>query len=150
MSEHKPDFSLRVARWPEDIPALRQVREPVFVKEQEVPLELEWDEDDPRCHHILAEDPSGRPIGTGRLSPQGKIGRMAVLKEWRGHGVGSALLDALVAQARTVGLEECLLHAQTSALSFYERHGFVAEGPEFEEADIPHRLMRQRLGGNGA
>lgn len=140
-------WQIRRAEWPGDIPALRAVREPVFVSEQQVPLELEWDEDDPRCIHVLAEDPEGRPIGTGRLAPDGKIGRMAVLREWRGTGVGGALLQTLIDQARAEGLAECRLNSQTEALDFYGRYGFVAEGPEFDEAGIPHRFMRLSLEG---
>lgn len=146
MSQSKPaNWQIRRAEWPGDVPMLRAVREPVFVTEQEVPLELEWDEIDPHCIHLLAEDHSGHPIGTGRLSPAGKIGRMAVLREWRGTGVGGALLQGLIDEARAAGLAECQLNAQTYALNFYGRYGFVAEGPEFDEAGIPHRFMRLAL-----
>jgi predicted GNAT family N-acyltransferase len=140
-------FRVRVARWPEDIMALRSVREPVFVQEQKVPLDLEWDDDDPHCLHVLAEDIAGQPMGTGRLSPDGKIGRMAVLQPWRKRGVGAALLHALIEQARQRGMPECYLHAQVSALDFYLRHGFVAEGEEFDEAGIRHQAMRLRIEG---
>lgn len=145
MNNHKPGYQVRPARWPEDVPALRSIREPVFVEEQNVPLELEWDDDDPRCIHVIAEDDQGRPIGTGRLAQSGKVGRMAVIKDWRGHGVGGAILEALLDEARKAGIPECYLHGQTSALGFYGRYGFVPEGEEFEEAGIPHRMMRLRL-----
>jgi predicted GNAT family N-acyltransferase len=135
-------YRVRTALWPDDVPALRAVREPVFVQEQAVPLDMEWDEDDPLCIHVLAEDETGKPVGTGRLAADGKIGRMAVLKPWRGHGVGAAILQALVEEARRKAMPECHLHAQVSALGFYERHGFKAEGPEFEEAGIIHQMMR--------
>ncbi|MCP1726792.1 putative GNAT family N-acyltransferase [Natronospira proteinivora] len=138
-------FTVRPAQWPDDVPALREVREPVFVEEQQVPLALEWDEDDPKCIHVLAHDGEGRPIGTGRLSRDGKVGRMAVLKPWRGHGVGGAILQALLDEARKAGIPECRLHGQTSALGFYNRYGFKAEGEEFMEAGIPHYLMRLRI-----
>lgn len=138
-------FTVRRARWPEDVPALRQVREPVFVDEQKVPLEMEWDEDDPRCIHVVAEDGDGNPIGTGRLASDGKIGRMAVLRDWRGHGVGGAILEALLAEAREAGMPECHLHGQTSAVGFYTRYGFEPEGAEFEEAGIPHLMMRRHF-----
>lgn len=138
-------FTVRRARWPRDILALRSVREPVFVEEQQVPLELEWDDADPLCIHVLAEDRDNQPIGTGRLSTDGKIGRMAVLEPWRGRGVGGAIVQALLEEARSLGISECRLHAQTSVLRFYARHGFTAEGPEFREAGISHRLMRLRF-----
>lgn len=127
------------------LPDLRAVRETVFVQEQRVPLELEWDELDPACQHVLARDHAGRPIGTGRLTPEHRIGRMAVLAEWRGHGVGDALLLALVAQARALGWREVSLHAQASAIGFYARRGFLPYGERFVEAGIDHQSMRLLL-----
>ena len=135
------DFRLRLARWPQDQAALRQVRETVFVREQKVPLELEWDGLDDQCLHMLAEDRDGNPIGTGRLLPDGHIGRMAVLREWRGRGVGSALLRALMEEGRKQGFETMILAAQIQAMPFYEKAGFVAEGDVFDDAGIPHRNM---------
>ncbi|HDK37659.1 MAG TPA: GNAT family N-acetyltransferase, partial [Thiolapillus brandeum] len=88
-------FSIRLANWHQDAEALSLVRKKVFVEEQQVPVELEWDGQDPQCLHLLAEDAGGNPIGTGRLLPDGHIGRMAVLKEWRGKGIGFALLRQL-------------------------------------------------------
>jgi len=138
-------FSIRAAEWPNDIPSLRLVREQVFVQEQQVPIELEWDAIDPQCRHLLALDANGAPIGTARLLPDGHIGRMAVLKSWRGRGVGSALLRAAVGLARELGFAEVVLNAQVSALPFYSRQGFAAEGKVFMEAGMPHRCMRRRL-----
>jgi predicted GNAT family N-acyltransferase len=138
-------FSIEPARWPEDRDALRRVRETVFVEEQGVPLALEWDDQDATARHLLARDDSGNPIGTGRLLPDGHIGRMAVLAAWRGQGVGSALLAGLVSTARQRGLPRVQLNAQCTALGFYERHGFVAQGPEFDDAGIPHRHMYREL-----
>ena len=135
------DFRLRPARWPQDQAALRHVRETVFVREQKVPLELEWDGLDDQCLHMLAEDRDGNPIGTGRLLPDGHIGRMAVLREWRGRGVGSALLRALMEEGRKQGFETMILAAQVQAMPFYEKAGFVAEGDVFDDAGIPHRNM---------
>ncbi len=140
-------FRVRKAKWPEDLAALRSIREPVFVEEQKVPLELEWDDDDPVCIHVIAEDADGRPIGTGRLAADGKIGRMAVHQKWRGKGVGGAILQALLDEARYQNIPECYLHGQTAALDFYGRYGFEAEGEEFDEAGIPHRMMRLRFPG---
>lgn len=139
------DFRVEPADYLVDFKDLRQVREPVFVTEQKVPLELEWDELDPKCRHVIARDSEHRPIGTGRLTPEHKIGRMAVLQEWRGRGVGEALLLALIEQARAVGLRKVALNSQVDAIGFYEKFGFVAEGPRFEEAGIQHQSMRLTL-----
>ena len=127
--------------------ALRAVRETVFVEEQQVPLELEWDEPDPRCVHVLARALDGTPIGTGRLTPEHKIGRMAVLREWRGKGVGDAMLLALIEQARRRGWREVSLHAQASAIDFYLRHGSAPYGERSEEAGIEHQSMRRTISG---
>jgi predicted GNAT family N-acyltransferase len=142
-----PDLGFRVepADYVVDFNDLRSVRETVFVQEQQVPLELEWDELDPQCRHVIARDDQHRPIGTGRLTPERKIGRMAVLREWRGRGVGEALLRALVEQARDLGLPEVALHAQVDAIGFYEKFGFEAYGERFEEAGIQHQSMRLPL-----
>lgn len=138
-----PDEAIRIvhARWPEDAPALRTVRHAVFVVEQHVDERLEWDGRDVHADHLLALDAEGRPIGTGRLEADGKIGRMAVLAAWRHMGVGSRLLGGLLERARHRGLGQVYLHAQEHALAFYHRHGFLSEGPRFIEADIPHFAM---------
>jgi predicted GNAT family N-acyltransferase len=129
------------ARWPEDAEALRRVRRAVFVVEQSVDEALEWDGRDEGADHLLALDGAGNPVGTARLEPNGKIGRMAVLGLYRARGIGSRLLEGMIAQARRRGLEHVHLHAQEHALAFYHRHGFVSEGPRFVEADIPHLAM---------
>jgi predicted GNAT family N-acyltransferase len=138
-------FSVRVADWAVDEAALHSVRHDVFVVEQSVPAELEWDGIDAECRHVIAEDAMGSAIGCGRLLPDGHIGRMAVRPEWRGRGVGAALLQRLVALARDEGFERVALNAQTHAIGFYGRHGFLATGPEFDEAGIPHRTMERVL-----
>src|SRR5688572_2709641 len=137
-------WRVRVASWQEDGAALRAIREQVFVVEQSVPLALEWDEFDESSRHVLAEA-SASPIGTGRLLPDGHIGRMAVLRAWRGHGVGSEILRALVGMARDAGHQQAMLNAQVQALQFYRRFGFEAQGREFLEAGIPHVAMARRL-----
>lgn len=139
------DIRIEFARYPEDLPALRAVREPVFILEQAVPPELEWDAEDAQSIHVIARAPDGNPIGTARLTPQYSIGRMAVLAPWRGRGVGSALLAALIDKARELAYPFLELHAQTHAISFYEGFGFVAFGPEYDEAGIAHRSMRRSL-----
>ena len=138
-----PSFHVRLADWGRDHGPLRAVREAVFVHEQSVPLELEWDGIDEDCVHVLAEDERGRAIGTGRLLPDAHVGRMAVLPEWRGRGVGSALLRALIAIAEARGMREVVLNAQLQAMEFYRRHGFVAEGEPFLDAGIAHQRMRR-------
>jgi predicted GNAT family N-acyltransferase len=121
-----------------------RIRTAVFVREQRVPAEMEMDEHDAASVHALAYD-EGRAVGTGRLLPDGHIGRMAVLKERRALGIGRAILERLVAEARRRGMREVVLSAQTHALEFYRRHGFVAEGDVYLEAGIPHQAMRRVL-----
>jgi predicted GNAT family N-acyltransferase len=117
------------------------VRFAVFVEEQQVPAAIELDEFDAVSLHALAFDSEGRVVGTGRLLPDGHIGRMAVLRQARGAGVGSALLRALMAAAQARGDRQVMLNAQTHALPFYARFGFEAEGEQFDDAGIPHRAM---------
>lgn len=117
----------------------------VFVIEQGVPEEMERDELDPVSRHIVCETADGKVIGTGRLSPNGRIGRLAVAPGWRGQGIGGRLLALLVAEAVRLGMEELVLHAQAHAEDFYLRYGFIPEGPVFDEAGIDHRLMRREL-----
>ena len=139
------DFRVEPADYTVDFKDLRSIREPVFVQEQQVPLELEWDKLDPQCHHVIARDSEHRPIGTGRLTPQHKIGRMAVLREWRGQGVGEAMLVALIDKARELGLRKVSLNSQASAIGFYEKFGFQPVGERFEEAGIEHQAMSLEL-----
>ena len=141
-----PAFTVRAVDYEAGLPALRHVRETVFVQEQGVPLALEWDELDPLCKHVIARDAGGDAIGTGRLTPRHTIGRMAVLPGWRGRGVGDAMLHALMDQARALGWQDLSLHAQASAIEFYARHGFLPVGDRFEEAGIDHQSMRRLLG----
>jgi len=138
-------FRVRLADWERERDAMRVVRSEVFIREQAVPQDLEWDDKDPLCVHALVVDSDGTPIGTGRLAPDGKIGRMAVLPEWRGSGVGTAILEFLVVCARDRGLTECYMNAQSHALDFYRQHGFEAYDAEFMEAGIPHRHMKRSL-----
>ena len=142
MSTGARPFLVRDADYARDFALLRLVREAVFVAEQQVPRELELDLHDPSCRHVLALDADDRPIGTGRLTPQRTIGRMAVLPEWRGRGVGEAMLRHLLALAESEGWPEVSLHAQLSAADFYRKHGFEAYGPEYQEAGIGHQSMR--------
>jgi predicted GNAT family N-acyltransferase len=139
------DHSVRILNWADAREGACRVRFAVFVQEQRVPPELELDEWDQRSEHALAVDEAGRPIATGRLLPDGHIGRMAVLQGWRGRGVGAAILEALLARAAERGVTRTVLNAQTHARGFYARFGFQQIGGEFMEAGIPHATMERRL-----
>lgn len=123
----------------------QRLRIEVFVIEQGVPVELEWDEADTVSIHAVAYDAENEPVATGRLLPDGHIGRMAVRQSLRGSGIGSQVLQALLQEARREGHTELVLHAQVHAQNFYARHGFIAEGDQFMEAGIEHCKMRYRL-----
>jgi predicted GNAT family N-acyltransferase len=120
------------------------IRFTVFVEEQGVPFEIELDEHDPVCVHALAFE-DGKAVATGRLLPDGHIGRMAVLKEWRSRGIGGLLLTSLIGRARERGNREVVLSAQINAARFYLAHGFVPHGNEYMEAGIRHQEMRRWL-----
>ncbi|MEV6023129.1 GNAT family N-acetyltransferase [Streptomyces sp. NPDC052036] len=148
-------FEVRLAEDPADREACFAVRKEVFVREQGVPEDIEYDAYDADAVHVLAIRQDGVPLGTGRLlygeaaaaknggDPSvGSLGRLAVTREARGLGVGAALVRAIEDAARARGLTAVDLHAQTHALGFYERLGYTAYGPEFPDAEIPHRAMR--------
>jgi predicted GNAT family N-acyltransferase len=118
----------------------------VFILEQGVPEREEWDDADPASWYVLAVTPKRDAVGTARLEPTGKIARVAVLPQYRGAGIGGAMVGHLVALARTLGLTQVHLNSQASATGFYERLGFLAEGPEFMEVGIPHQRMNLRIG----
>lgn len=141
----REDFHVEPASWETDLADLRTVREQVFLIEQSIPAEEEWDALDEKSHHVLARDAQGRPIGTGRLTPEHMIGRMAVLAAWRGKGVGKAIMHVLLEQARGLRYPLIELHAQSHALRFYEKFGFEPYGDEFNECGIAHRHMRLSL-----
>ena len=140
----RPKIVVRPAHWSVDRKILQALREEVFIREQFVPADMEWNEFDAPSRHVVASV-DGIPIGTGRLLPDGHIGRMAVLREWRGQGAGSALLTGLMNIARTLGMRRVLLNAQVQAVPFYLRHGFLVEGEEFLDAGIAHRRMWRDL-----
>lgn len=130
-------IEVRVADWHKDNADLRRIREAVFVAEQAVPAELEWDSDDSTAVHFLAQE-GDYSLGTARLLPDGHIGRVAVLKDWRGMKVGDALMRAAIAEAERRGILQQALSAQVHATAFYERLGFKVVSGEFIEAGIPH------------
>lgn len=123
----------------------QRLRIEVFVIEQGVPVELEWDEADSVSLHALAYDAEGQPVATGRLLPDGHIGRMAVRKSLRGSGIGSRVLQALLQEASREGHTVLVLHAQVHAQGFYAQHGFVTQGEHFMEAGIEHCKMLFRI-----
>ena len=134
---------LRLGGWAELAAQAAPIRFEVFVEEQRVPAEMELDEFDAlSCHALALVD--GRPVGTGRLLPDGHIGRMAVVVGWRGRGVGAVLLQALIDEAGRRGMALLALSAQTHALGFYRRFGFMPEGEVYEEAGLPHQVMTRR------
>lgn len=128
---------VRVADWHKDNRDIRRIREAVFIAEQSIPAELEWDEDDLSAVHFLAVE-GDYAVGTARLLADGEIGRVSVLKDWRGLRVGDKLLQAVIAHANSLGLREQKLSAQVHATAFYEHHGFRVVSGEFLEAGLPH------------
>ncbi|MFI2782236.1 GNAT family N-acetyltransferase [Streptomyces sp. ALB3] len=158
MNPGSAPYSTRRALDEGDLAACFQVRKEVFVGEQRVPEEIEYDAHDASAVHVIAVGADGSALGTGRLlhgadaagktggdHTVGSLGRLAVTRAARGLGVGAALVRALEAEARTLGLAAVDLHAQTHALGFYERLGYTAYGPEFPDAGMPHRAMRRAL-----
>ncbi|MGR6969884.1 GNAT family N-acetyltransferase [Streptomyces cynarae] len=158
MTAGNAGYVVRIAEEPADREACFAVRKEVFVGEQGVPEDIEYDAYDAGAVHVLAVREDGVPLGTGRLlhgeaaaaknggdASVGSLGRLAVTREARGLGVGAALVRAIEDAARARGLTAVDLHAQTQALGFYERLGYAAYGPEFPDAGIPHRSMRRSL-----
>jgi predicted GNAT family N-acyltransferase len=139
------EYGIEAGSWQALAPEAGPVRETVFVREQGVPLAMEYDAADPLSLHVLARGPRGQAIGTGRLLPDGHLGRLAVLPEWRGRGVGQALVCRLLEAARQRNQAELVLNAQTAAAAFYRRFGFSETGEEFLEAGLPHITMVRRL-----
>jgi predicted GNAT family N-acyltransferase len=131
------EILVRIADWKNDNAVLRQIRENVFINEQEVPPELEWDAEDAAATHFLALE-GDYPIGTARLLPDGHIGRVSVLRDWRGQHVGDAILHYVIAEAERTGLKRQMLSAQVHATPFYERLGFKVVSGEYLDAGIPH------------
>jgi predicted GNAT family N-acyltransferase len=138
------DIAVRPASWHTDHKILSAIREQVFIKEQSVPAELEHDGLDANAWHVIALAQSV-PVGTGRLLADGHIGRMAVLRDWRGIGAGAAMLATLMRIARSLGMKRVVLNAQLHALPFYLHQGFHQVGEDFMEAGIAHRRMERDL-----
>ena len=138
-------FHVMQTSWEKHKKDLVRIRTLVFINEQLVPPELEWDGYDKDCWHVIAQTNNNEYIATGRMLYDGHIGRMAVFTEFRNQGIGSAMLNELLKIAKQQGLNEVFLHAQTSAIEFYQTHGFVISSEEFMDAGIPHVTMRKSL-----
>jgi predicted GNAT family N-acyltransferase len=138
------NISIQITHWDEAKSQVMPIRHDVFIKEQEVPEELEWDEFDQDALHAIVKKDQG-VIGTARLimdNSIARIGRMAIQKEYREQGIGQKLLSILIQTAKEKGAQECILHAQTHAITFYAKADFEPNGPIFDEAGIPHVEMR--------
>ena len=147
MTDGSQVFRIVDADWSRDQPGIRAVRHTVFVAEQGIPESLEWDGRDADCRHVLALAGAAEVIATGRLLADGRIGRMAVLLNWRGCGVGRALLERLQHLASGDGLACVYVHAQLEVAGFYRRAGFQVAGEPFVTAGIPHVEMKKSLEG---
>ncbi len=139
------EFYIKEVTWSTHEPALKLIREQVFITEQQVPEALEWDEHDIDATHWLALDDEQQAVGCARLLDNGTIGRMAVVKTWRGKGVGSALLNAIVTRCQQSGLRVIKLSAQVHAIPFYEQAGFVVTSDPYLDANIPHVDMQLNI-----
>jgi predicted GNAT family N-acyltransferase len=137
--------NVELGPWRELGDAAAAIRQEVFIHEQRIPAEMEWDAADAGCLHALARNRLGVPLATGRLLEHvpgvAKIGRMAVRRSMRSSQMGRQVLDALMAEAKRQGYREVLLHAQLAAENFYLRAGFQRRGEPFEEAGIGHVEM---------
>jgi predicted GNAT family N-acyltransferase len=140
----KPTIWIKQTSWQSSESEIRRIRTAVFVEEQNVTLDLDFDGLDPNCIHWLAYADNSA-VGTGRLLPDGHFGRMAVLKPQRRRGIGDAIMRAVIETALTNKLPELFLHAQLTALPFYSGLGFIGYGEQFMDADMPHLAMKLRL-----
>jgi predicted GNAT family N-acyltransferase len=138
-------FTVSLVCWHDGEPLLKAIRAAVFIREQGVPEELEWDEHDATCRHALALTHSGDAIGCGRIFTNGHIGRIAVLAHWREKKVGTAIMEALLAYAAAHDYPQIDVDAQTQAVPFYHRFDFVEQGEVFMDAGLPHIKMLLKL-----
>ena len=139
------EYLIVKASWPEQSDLLKSIRESVFVIEQGVSPDIEWDGRDHLCQHVIAFTNTEQAVGTGRILPSGHIGRIAVKAPYRGKGVGGAILEKLITLAKenvsNNAIKSVYLNSQTHAIPFYQRFGFIPEGNVFMEAGIPHQKM---------
>ena len=141
---NKDLLKIKQVQWHEASESLKYIRTEVFIKEQHVPVELEWDDNDQSCMHLLAEY-DGKAVGTARLLNTGQIGRMAILKPYRAQGIGHALMEKLITMAKTMNLTTVFLNAQIDATKFYIKFGFIEHGDLFNDANIVHKRMIKKL-----
>ena len=138
-------FTVSMVCWHDGEPLLRAIREAVFIREQNVPEELEWDGKDEDCRHALVLSLGGDAIGCGRIQQNGHIGRVAVLPQWRKQKGGTAIMEALLDEARSRGYKQVDVDAQTYVIPFYQKFDFVEHGKEFMDAGMPHKKMKLKL-----
>lgn len=138
-------FTVSLVCWHDGEPLLKSIREAVFIREQGVPAELEWDGLDESCRHALALSHSGDAIGCGRMLANGHIGRISVLPQWRKRKVGTAIMEALLDYARAHDYKQVDVDAQTHAVPFYRGFDFVEQGKTFMDAGLPHIKMYLKL-----
>ena len=138
-------FTVSLVCWHDGEPLLKAIRSAVFIQEQGVPADLEWDEHDATCRHALALSHQGDAIGCGRILPNGHIGRISVLPQWRKKKVGTAIMEALLNYALTHDYPQVDVDAQTHAVPFYHRFDFVEQGEVFMDAGLPHIKMLLKL-----
>lgn len=156
MQTNKINYTLQITDWKNHCASLKLIRQQVFIEEQNVPVELEWDELDEKACHILAEvTTAGKKlaIGTARITlnntedpvKKAHIGRMAVLAAWRGQGIGSDILHACINECKKLKVKKIILNAQTDVIPFYQKAGFEISSKEFLDANIPHKQMARLL-----
>ena len=138
-------FTVSLVCWHDGEPLLRAIREAVFIREQGVPAELEWDKLDESCRHALALSLSGEAIGCGRICAKGHIERIAIMPQWRCQKVGTAIMEALLDEARSRGYKQVDVDAQIYAIPFYQKFGFVEHGKEFVDAGLPRKNMKLKI-----
>ncbi len=138
------DCSVVQVKWQDMESYLRRIRTNVFIEEQNIPEEMEWDEHDKNCTHVIVKI-NGNYVATGRVLETGQIGRMAVLKPYRQMGIGSKILIKLLSIAAAKMLKAAFLNSQLDAIGFYKKFGFEEEGSVFDDAGIPHRKMKKLI-----
>jgi predicted GNAT family N-acyltransferase len=141
--ESRLNFKAILTSWQENRDNIGRIRRQVFIDEQHVPVELEWEGDENIYQYVLVFEDTGQVIGTGRISKDGHIGRMAVTKCWRGKGVGQLILEKLIQYAIEQNINKLSLNAQITAVGFYQKQGFTGYGAEFLDAGIVHKRMHR-------
>lgn len=136
------NIAIAIVNWSDKQAELYSVRRAVFIEEQNIPERIELDGLDPDCFHVLATDKNGRPIGTARINRNGRIGRMAVLQNYRQQGIGRKMIQALMDHGRKYSITDFHVSSQITAIGFYRKMGFEPSGEEFLEAGIKHINMK--------